>query len=232
MAIDLALLRLAQDGGAALRLYRWDPPCLSFGRNEPASQRYDRHAIARLGLSTVRRPTGGRAVWHAHEVTYAVAAPVHVFGSLRHAYISIHEMVVSALTHLGVQAELAGPRAASSPSAGACFAAPVGGEVVVGSRKLVGSAQVREGGGMLQHGSLLLEDNQELVARVTREAAAPTGATGLRALLLRPVGFEEVADALATEARAAWGGAWSTGRVAPTFEDLARLADPAWTWRR
>ncbi len=76
MAIDAGLLALATHTGRAfLRLYHFDPPCLSFGRNEPA-RGYDRAAIARLGVDVVRRPTGGRVVWHEHEVTYAVAAPV------------------------------------------------------------------------------------------------------------------------------------------------------------
>src|SRR2546425_4755314 len=76
MAIDASLLaEAARTGRAFLRLYRFDPPCLSLGRNEPAAARYDRTAIARLQLDVVRRPTGGGAVWHEHEVTYAVAAP-------------------------------------------------------------------------------------------------------------------------------------------------------------
>ena len=81
MALDQWLLEQADQSGAAfLRLYRWDPPCLSLGRNEPAARRYDRAAIERLGLDVVRRPTGGRAVWHEGEVTYAVAAPIAAFG--------------------------------------------------------------------------------------------------------------------------------------------------------
>jgi lipoate-protein ligase A len=85
MAIDQALLDEVDRGGEVsyLRLYRWNPPCLSFGRNEPALARYDRAEIERLGLDVVRRPTGGRAVWHDDEVTYAVAAPVAAFGCLR-----------------------------------------------------------------------------------------------------------------------------------------------------
>lgn len=233
MAIDWVLLRLAQDGMATLRLYRWNPPCLSFGRNEPACQRYDRDAIARLGLDTVRRPTGGRAVWHEHEVTYAVAAPQHVFGSLRNAYISIHEMLEHALRRIGVPATLARPPATPlRPAAGPCFAAPVGGEIVVGGRKLVGSAQVRERGGMLQHGSLLLDDGQDLVTRVTHRATGPSGATALRKVLGRTVSFDEVASAIATAARTAWGGAWSSGPISPEPDDRAHFADPAWTWRR
>src|SRR5207244_10560193 len=83
MAYDAALLGESNvTGQAFLRLYHFDPPCLSVGRNEPADQ-YDQAAIARLGLDVVRRPTGGRAVWHQDEVTYAVAAPIAVFGGLR-----------------------------------------------------------------------------------------------------------------------------------------------------
>ena len=88
MALDDALLETADaDGLCVLRLYAWDPPTLSFGRNEPALRRYDRDAIAQRGLATVRRPTGGRAVWHHREVTYAVTAPVATFGSLRDTYL-------------------------------------------------------------------------------------------------------------------------------------------------
>src|SRR5438874_10713974 len=81
MAVDEALLDESdRTGGAFLRLYRFSPPCLSLGRNEPARARYDRAAITRLGITVVRRPTGGRAVWHEHEVTYAVAAPLAALG--------------------------------------------------------------------------------------------------------------------------------------------------------
>ncbi|MBI2403017.1 MAG: lipoate--protein ligase family protein [Gemmatimonadetes bacterium] len=93
MAIDQALLDDVDRRGdlAYLRLYRWNPPCLSFGRNEPALSRYDRAEIERLGVDVVRRPTGGRAVWHDDELTYAVAAPVAAFGCLRDSYRVIHE---------------------------------------------------------------------------------------------------------------------------------------------
>ena len=76
MAIDQVLLQRAQHQGESwLRLYQWAPHCLSFGRHEPASRRYDPERIQELGIDTVRRPTGGRAVWHARELTYAVVAP-------------------------------------------------------------------------------------------------------------------------------------------------------------
>ncbi len=234
MAIDAALLREARGGAAFLRLYGWSPPCLSFGRNEPARTRYDRTAIERLGLDTVRRPTGGRAVWHEAEVTYAVAGPATMFGSLREAYIRVHTLLAAALQRLGVTAQLAQRASgrAVDPGGGACFAAPVGGEVVVGGRKLVGSAQVREQGAFLQHGSLLLEDSQDVVARVTLGGAAAAAATSVSAVLGRAVEFGEVAEVIAREARAQWPGAWQEGKIGYTPEELAHFSDPEWTWRR
>jgi len=231
MAVDHTLLRTARDGTAALRLYCWDPPCLSLGRNEPALERYDREDIDRRGLATVRRPTGGRAVWHAAEVTYAVAGPADLFGSLPTTYRAIHEMLAAALRSLGVDAALAPNTGAVSPGAGACFASPAGGEVVVGGRKLVGSAQVRDRGAFLQHGSILLEDGQDVVSRVTRGVAPPVLATSLGVLLRRSVTFAEVSDAVVATAKSAWEGTW-TPASPPHLTSWGRYADPKWTWRR
>lgn len=234
MGIDAALLRDARRGAAFLRLYRWSPPCLSFGRNEPARSRYDQATIERLGLDVVRRPTGGRAVWHEKEVTYAVAGPATMFGSLREAYIRVHMLLAAALGRLGVPAELAQRPSGRmvEPGGGACFAAPVGGEIVADGRKLVGSAQIREQGAFLQHGSILLEDGQDLVTRVTRGAIAAPAATSLRGLLGSRVTFEEVAQVVAAEARAIWTGPWRAVKVGCTSEDIAHFEDPDWTWRR
>ena len=102
MALDQALLARAGRGERWLRLYRWAPHCLSFGRHEPALRRYDRARIEARGLDAVRRPTGGRAVWHAEELTYALAAPAEPFGGLRQAYEEIHRMLLAALRRLGV----------------------------------------------------------------------------------------------------------------------------------
>jgi lipoate-protein ligase A len=233
MAIDVALLREAQAGRAALRLYRWSPPCLSFGRNEPALRRYDRGRIAERGLATVRRPTGGRAVWHEDEVTYAVAAPCDHLGSLAEAYLAIHLMLSRALRQLGVPAALAARRGrAPAPGAGACFASPVGGEIVAGRGKLVGSAQVRQGTAFLQHGSILLTDGQKVVTDVSIRQTLGTGATSLSAVLGRSVTFEEVADAIIAEARASWTGRWTERRPEPSAAEIACFADEGWTWRR
>jgi lipoate-protein ligase A len=230
MAIDAGLLAVAERTGRAfLRLYCFDPPCLSFGRNEPVTG-YDRAAIARLGVDVVRRPTGGRAVWHEHEVTYAVAAPIAAFGGLRLGYRAIHAWLAAALRTLGAEATLApeGPLPAVRAHGGACFAAPVGGEVLVDGRKLVGSAQARRGRALLQHGSVLLAGSQELARLVSREQGARGSDTTLAAVLRRHVSFAETAAALVE--------AWDA-RLIPPLAPLprcspARFQDPAWTWRR
>jgi lipoate-protein ligase A len=195
MATDEALLERANRSGESfLRLYRWDPPCLSLGRNEPARER--------PGIATVRRPTGGRAVWHEHEVTYAVAAPIIIFGRLRDAYRAIHEQLAAALRSLGADVTLAADRPTRPlrDRPNACFAETVGGEVLAGGRKVIGSAQVRRGAAFLQHGSILLDGSDEMA-----------NATTLRHVLGRPVTFEEVATAIVR----AWGEPLTDAALAP-----------------
>ncbi len=205
MAADEALLdRVVRSGGAFLRLYRWDPPTLSIGRNQPNTF-YD--------VPIVRRPTGGQAVWHEHELTYAAVAPIALFGSLRKAYCEIHTRLARAMRALGVEAVLAPAHPPIRPSAhpASCFAMPVGGEILVGGRKLVGSAQVRRGDAFLQHGSILLAGSQEKVS-------AGGGETTLGAVLGRAVTVEEVTAAIAAN----WGEAPQTVRPSgrPTVRPL------------
>jgi lipoyl(octanoyl) transferase len=235
MAIDRALLERATAGESWLRLYAWSPACLSFGRHEPAARRYDRARIEGLGLDVVRRPTGGRAVWHAGELTYAVAAPATALGTLREAYGEIHRVIRNALRTLGVPAELAPARAAIRPDGGACFAAPVGGEVVVGDHKVVGSAQLRENGALLQHGSILLADDQAMVARLIRGDAPADRSAPLARLLGRPVGWEEAAKALTRAAAERWGAPGGcvddcASVVQQARGHAARFRSSAWTW--
>jgi lipoate-protein ligase A len=263
MALDQWLLEQAERTGEGfLRLYRWDPFCFSFGRNEPALRRYNRATIEARGISTVRRPTGGRAVWHARELTYAVAAPVATFGDdptrpVSHlAFNAIHRMLLQAVRGLGVPASMVGSaarrlggsaemggsasnrRAAEPPSrplsAGACFSSPVGGELTVNNLKILGSAQVREGKSLLQHGSLLLEDDQQMVAELTLGEAALSGETTLQRVTGRRIGFAEASAAVARSARQ-WGSDWRpwTGPGESALAALGeRYRDPEWTWRR
>jgi len=240
MAIDSALLELAAGEGARfLRLYRWEPHCLSFGRHEPATKRYDREQIVARGLDCVRRPTGGRAVWHAHELTYSVVAPLAAFGGLREAYQHIHLILAAALRSLGAVPALA-PTAETrslAPGSGPCFSAPAGGELLLDDLKVVGSAQLRQGEAFLQHGSLLLEGDQAVVRDLAGLPAQQRTSTSLSAVLERPVGFGEAAAALAGAAASFLGpmvelATLPTGIAAAVTGHAERFRDPAWTWER
>ena len=246
MARDLALLDLAAERGIAfVRTYAWAPFTLSFGANEPAAKRYRRDLITARGIPVVRRPTGGRAVWHAEELTYAVAAPEGALGSLAESYRIIHELLAGALTSLApsptrpLALSLApAPPRALGVDAGACFASPAGGEIVSQLGKVVGSAQVRERGAFLQHGSILLGNRQELVAELTVGAPPAVEAASLADLLGRPVAPEVVAAAIAAAATEAFGGfvardpALDEAIAVRTAMHRPRFVDDAWTWRR
>ncbi len=239
MAIDSALLDLAdQEGAAFLRLYQWQPHCLSFGRHEPARRRYDVERIRSLQLDCVRRPSGGRAVWHARELTYAVAAPLTAFGGLKQAYLAIHTMFAAALTALGASPTLAPPEApVQGVGVGPCFAAPVGGEVLLGGHKVLGSAQLRQREAFLQHGSLLLEDDQSLVRDLAGLSPAAASETSLAKVLGRPVTFSEAARSVATAADALlqeprWLAGLPESVETAAHRHQQRFRSDSWTWER
>jgi lipoate-protein ligase A len=235
MARDHALALTLRPGAAVLRLYGWERPTLSLGRNEPALGRYDRAAAAERGIDVVRRPTGGRAVLHWRELTYAVIAPAGALGGPRRAYRLIHQLLAQALASVGVPVEIAAEPARPTPvDAGPCFRAPAPGEIVVGGRKLVGSAQLRVGDVLLQHGSILLSDDQGLLralgGRGADGADRPAAVSDLlrrhpepgelEGALVRAFGLEETCTA---------GGASTSPLEAELTE---RYRAEAWTWRR
>ncbi len=234
MAIDQTLLERAAAGERWLRLYGWNPFCLSFGRNEPAARRYDADRIESLGLDVVRRPTGGRAVWHGRELTYTVACPVEL-ATLRESYLEIHRMLRDALRSLGVPAELAPSSRAAGVGAGACFAQPAGGEIMVKGRKVIGSAQLRQNGALLQHGSILLGDDQRMVGAVTRGSVPDDLGAPLRAILRSNLEAEHLIEAVSRAAAARWMGTWTTidsadGIVETSTRHMARFRSLEWTW--
>jgi lipoate-protein ligase A len=239
MAVDVALLdRTLETGEAYLRCYQWEPHCLSFGRHEPALRRYDTDRIRALGLSCVRRPTGGRAVWHARELTYAVTAPLSAFGGMREAYAAIHALLAAALGTMGVQALLA-PRASLTPGIGSgpCFATPVGGEVLVRGRKVVGSAQLRSADAFLQHGSLLLADDQGLVGELAGLTPRPAAGAGQAGPLGIEPSFHQAAEAVLATADSLLEAAVRVEGLPAGIAELAtphaaRFRSDAWTWQR
>jgi lipoate-protein ligase A len=243
MAVDEALAASVAGGGApVLRVYRWEPACLSLGRNQPARGRYDLAALAAAGIDVVRRPTGGRAVLHRRELTYSVAAPVALLGPPRPAYAAINRALVAGLRRLGAAVSLQPATGARAPlpSLAPCFAEPVEGEVVAGGRKLVGSAQRLLGSVILQHGSLPLHDDQSRVATLLA-APDPSAAEAPPATLAEVLGREPAWDELTAALAAGWEeslgavltrDALTAGEEAAARAGTERYAGPAWTWHQ
>lgn len=211
MALDHALMRrAARTGESVIRVYTWSRPTLSFGRNEPAFRRGD--------LDIVRRPTGGRMILHDHELTYSMTLPET--GRPRETYQRLNAVLAAALARLGASVTIV-ERGASPPvTAGPCFAAPSRGELVYEGRKIAGSAQWRENGAVLQHGSILVDNDQEGFDPAT-----------LRAALGRAPSASELAEAFSQVVDTV------TFQTEETVRDEARrlcehYLDDEWTWRR
>jgi lipoyl(octanoyl) transferase len=240
MALDEALMeRAGRVGEWTLRVYSWSTPTISLGRNQTARQRYDVDRIKARGMHVVRRPTGGRAILHHREITYSVTAPAGGAGDLRASYAHINELLLAALERVGVQAGFAAAeRRASAPGMAPCFDEPASGELMVDGRKLAGSAQWRAEGALLQHGSILVADDQSTLSELTvgAQPAIPRPAT-LEALLGRAPSPSEVANAFVDTIH-------DTERTKPeplAIDDelrarasalVVRYLDDAWTWRR
>ncbi len=210
MALDELLAQEVEAGRleAFVRLYGWNPPAISLGRNQREDE-VDAAACRRDGIDIVRRPTGGRAVFHRDELTYSLAAGTShpLFGgSARDAYRAIGRGLCRGLKNLGIEAELvkasAPPqRTGASPS---CFAASGRYELAVGGRKIVGSAQRRYASSFLQQGSVLLAQGQD--HGYFRNPAPPDSFTTAERELGRRVSWDEAAEAMARGMAEEWGG--------------------------
>ncbi len=246
MALDHALAACLGEDEAVLRLYGWARPTVSFGRNEPAGGYAAKreHNGDMRALDFVRRPTGGRAVVHWRELTYAVVAPLSAWGGPRTAYVAISEALATALSALGVPAAVARGTAVAAlrPDAGPCFQSPAPGEVVAAGRKLVGSAQARVEGALLQHGSILLDDDQATLKGLAGGGMRGGGEPGAgRPATLRElvgdVSIDDLTELVAKSLRETFGGEWVPGGYRPgeieTAErlEIERYARDSWTWR-
>jgi lipoate-protein ligase A len=222
MAVDEALLArvIAGQSPPVLRLYAWEPACLSLGQAQPAMD-VDRERLAGTGWELVRRPTGGRAILHIDELTYAVIAPVsepRVQGTLLESYLKLSAALKSALGVLGLMVtarEDAGAAQAARSRNPVCFEEPSSYEILFDNKKILGSAQARRGNAFLQHGALPLAGE---ITRITQVLAFPDEATraaaagklDARALTLETalgwaVPWDEAADALVAGFRQALG---------------------------
>jgi lipoyl(octanoyl) transferase len=241
MARDTALqTRAARTGESVFSIYSWSRPTLSFGRNQPASGFYDVERIRASGIDIVRRPTGGRAILHDHEVTYSVTAALNNAGPLREAYSRINLILQTGLSRLGVLAETASANKRPLPGVRSCFETPAEGELVVQGCKLVGSAQWRNERALLQHGSILVDDDQSslpnfAIGAETASESIPGPAT-LRGLLGRTPDANEVANAMFDAVRSLEdenATELSEDEVREeTLQHVPHFLDEDWTWRR
>lgn len=168
MALDEALLDWHSIGKIppVIRFYGWNPPTLSIGYFQKVEKEINLEAVKAHGLGFVRRPTGGRGVLHEHELTYSVIVSEEhpdMPKSVTEAYRVISEGLLKGFHHLGLEAYFAVPKTAAerdalkNPRSAVCFDAPSWYELVVEGRKVAGSAQTRQKGVILQHGSILLD---------------------------------------------------------------------------
>ncbi|MFC0269918.1 biotin/lipoate A/B protein ligase family protein [Metabacillus herbersteinensis] len=174
MAMDEALLEWHSAGKIppTIRFYGWDPPTLSVGYFQKVEKEINMDAVKRYGLGFVRRPTGGRGVLHDKELTYSVIVSEdhpEMPKTVTEAYRVISEGVLEGFKNLGLDAYFSIPRSEEEkqglkdPRSAVCFDAPSWYELVVEGRKVAGSAQTRQKGVILQHGSILLDINEDML---------------------------------------------------------------------
>jgi lipoate-protein ligase A len=237
MARDHALARELTPGTGVLRLYEWDPPTVSFGRNEPAAGIYSISRAGEEGVAYVRRPTGGRAVLHHRELTYALAFPVGAFGGLKKAYRIINRGLLVGLQKLGAAVELASDTGPSlPPDAGPCFRQPAEGEVMALGRKLIGSAQVRIDESVLQHGSIMLDGDQDVLRRLRGDDEPVPPPATLASILGGVPELSLLSTCIRAGLEKTLGGSWADGdyrgdEKMAANELQAHYEDSGWTWR-
>ncbi|MDR1287298.1 MAG: lipoate--protein ligase family protein [Treponema sp.] len=209
MGLDEALLESAREGGLpVLRFYGWEPPAVSIGYFQKISEVVNRGACAQRGVDIVRRLSGGGAVFHQAEVTYSVIFPPPC---VLPPFELICGAVMEGLSILGVSSRFK----------------PVN-DIYTGEKKISGSAQIRRGDTLLQHGTVLLDTDPLLMRELLGVSASKV--TGLRAVLDRPVSFEDAEEALAEgfrrrlslEYAAETGGSSPVSLCSPTAEEDER----------
>ena len=263
MAIDEAILEAVSAGSAppTLRFYRWEPPCISLGFRQPAED-IDREHCSQEGWDLVRRPTGGRAILHMDELTYSVAAPEgepRVGGGVVESYRRLAAGLLAGLSILGLQPAESRPDypVGAGEQGPVCFDGPARHEITLPqlqpdgatlARKLIGSAQARRKGCVLQHGALPLwgditrivdglrfaSPGEREAARVRLQARAMTLESGLG----RRVAFEEAAEAMRSGFEQALNLALLPGELTATEREAVqrlyreKYAHDGWTLKR
>jgi lipoate-protein ligase A len=254
MAVDEAILEEVGLGSSppTLRLYAWTPPCLSLGFSQ-TSANVDKAALNQNGWDLVRRPTGGKAILHTDELTYAVTAPLqepNVGGGLLKSYHSIAQPLMEALRLLGLHPESEkndNLTPATRPQEPVCFEVPSHYEITIQGKKLIGSAQARRKEALLQHGSVPLGGD---LTRITRAFHYPDDsfrqkaarrllehAATLETFLGYALTWEDASKSLISAFQSTFKIQLSPGQLTLAEEEKAiklekeKFANPAWTDR-
>ena len=252
MAVDEAILDHAGRGEVlpTLRLFAWDPPCLSLGRAQPFTD-VDTDRLAVYGWDVVRRMTGGRAILHTDELTYSVTGPVdepRLAGSLLDSYNRLAGALLAAVRDLGLPVEMKEDRPENSGTPNpVCFEVPSTYEITVDGKKLIGSAQARRREGVLQHGSLPLTGDLSRICQAlvfpdeaSREMAMQrllARATTVESVLGRDVAWETAKQAFVRAFETQLGLKLEKGELSESelsrAEQLVneKYAHPSWTER-
>jgi lipoate-protein ligase A len=197
MAVDDAILEHIgrNESLPTLRLYAWEPACLSLGYAQPYAD-VDEIRLKNHGWEVVRRPTGGRAILHTDELTYSVTAPTDepiVAGSVLESYNRLAVALLAAVRSLGLLVEIKEGSSLNHDTANpVCFEVPSAYEITVRGKKLIGSAQARRKDGVLQHGTLPLTGNLERITEALVFADEPARLTAAKSLFQRAATVESV----------------------------------------
>ena len=212
MAVDAAILSAVGRGEVppTLRLYRWNPPCLSLGYSQPFSD-LDQDQLRSRGWDVVRRPTGGRAILHTDELTYAVIGPKtdpRLKGGLMESYRRLSKALSESLKILGLPVQVHSGKNPDSINHPICFENPSDFEITVEGKKIIGSAQARKKESILQHGTLPLKGDLTRIIQVLKysnsdqrdQAAAVLlqKAATVEGVMGREVSWDEAAKAFQT----------------------------------
>ncbi len=245
MAIDEAILASVREGASplTLRFYAWAPPCLSLGRGQPLAD-VDLDACRADGVDVVRRPTGGRAIFHTDELTYSLALlqdDPRAEGGVVESYRRLSEGLLAGLRLLGVEARQAsGQQKDRQALTAVCFEVPSDYEITARGRKLLGSAQWRARGAVLQHGTLPLDGDLARILgylslpepqRETQRRRLPERAITLSEVLGRSLSFARVAEALAEGLAQALNLTLVPGRLQSSRRNPGSRVAPRPIWR-
>ena len=184
MQIDSDLLDYAIENNLdypIFRLYGWSPACISLGRNQDDSF-IDKQFLKDTGIDLVRRLTGGRALLHDNEITYSFICPVNYLKhgeNVTKSYIEISRILIDKFKKIGIELDFGGNKKVSTKF-DYCMLISTGADLCYEGKKLIGSAQCRKNGYILQHGSILYDYNRILLEKIFHEEVDTNSITSIR----------------------------------------------------